>query len=665
MNKIKNIIKSRLQHKLVLVINLIVIGLILIASTFTILDRRKVLMDSMLEKQYIFGRFATDPLYSAYSRSFIYSNLPEEFRKTAGLYSVEQKPVPDSIFGQNRDILRYLIIHRNGNIIFDSIEFKKGYYPNNKAPREAPQSLVNIVNNLEPNMPYMRFVKLQGEEVLEITSPKLLPSGEHLYAVTYYVSLAEINNRIMLTSLVIVLFAAIFILVSSVISILVAKSIVKPIRQLEEVTQKMSEGDYDVKVKLNVTDEIGRFADTFNHMAGRIKEYSEHLEDMVEKRTVELNQANQELSKKNEIMLKELEMAKRVQQSIIPTDKTLPKTALLNFASDYSSMESIGGDLYDVIRVGRNGYGFLMADVSGHGVPAALITTMAKVSFNSNSNWGKTTGEICSHINKELYEFIGDLEHYLTAYYGIINLETGIFSYTNAGHHPAILYRANKNIIEKLDTDGFFIGAFNEVDYETKNIELDEGDIILLFTDGIVETRNNKGEFYGENKLEDYLIRNNDLPPKEFVDGLMKEVDLFCEGLPPHDDRAVLYVEFVSKVSPETPPEEAVQIGIGTVKKNKEELSQKNGHFKNLYNESVNHLKNEEYEKALELISKLLEMDPDNINVLNNLSICYYKQNRLKEAYDVLKKAISIDRNNEKVKKNLGIVNKKLKEAQN
>ncbi|MFW5799625.1 MAG: SpoIIE family protein phosphatase, partial [Spirochaetota bacterium] len=472
---------------------------------------------------------------------------------------------------------------------------------------------------------------------------------------------------------------------SILITFIVSSFISKPIHQIVEDVDHISAGNVDHKTSVNANNELKILEQSINLMVNnmkqyidkitdseeKIKEYNEHLEDMVEQRTSELNKVNKELKQINRAMLEELKMAQRVQESIIPNVKNLPHIGRLNYGSDYTAMENIGGDLYDVIRVGRNSCGLLMADVSGHGVPAALITTMAKVSFNSNSRWGLTTGEICNSINDELYDFIGDLEYYLTAYYGIIDLETGIFNYTNCGHHPAILYRKRTGEFIKLDTDGFFIGAFSKVEYETGEVQLEEGDRILLFTDGIIEARNENKEFYEYERLMKYLNDNSHLPTDVFVDNLIADVNEFCGDEPADDDRAVLYVEFVSKVhkGKSSGIDKSLKIDAKIEKEDKTsstkhtiegESKYNNKEFKELYNNSLDYLRNNKYEQALNVLIHLKDIKSDDIGVLNNLSICYYKLGRLEEASDILKYAMEIDENNEKIKKNKRIIDRKL-----
>jgi serine phosphatase RsbU (regulator of sigma subunit) len=422
--------------------------------------------------------------------------------------------------------------------------------------------------------------------------------------------------------------------------------------------------NFELRSPVESKDEIGNLSKSFNQMADTIQDYSRHLEAKVVKRTQQLNKANRELQMANRKMLEELMMARRVQQGIIPHAENLPHTKRLHYATDYTSLESIGGDLYDVINLSNHQCGLLIADVSGHGVPAALITAMVKVSFNNNSNSYTNTGDICYRINKELYELIGDLDYYLTAYYGVIDLETGIFKFTNAGHHPPILYRPSTEELINLDSYGSFIGAFEDVQFNTESIQLMEGDRILLYTDGIVETRNNKGEFY-EKHLADFIKKYSYLSPKEFVDKLIDEVEAFGEGKPLHDDRTVLYVEFISRMSEKTPLEKSLKIESRSKSEQLNDYELLDGEnttlkFKALYNKSIQHIKNDEYNKAIEIIKYLKGIKPDSVKLLNNLGICYYKSGKLQDAYQSFQEALSIDSQNTKLKKNLDIISKKL-----
>lgn len=291
-----------------------------------------------------------------------------------------------------------------------------------------------------------------------------------------------------------------------------------------------------------------------------LEEYNYKLNDKVNERTKQLSDLNKTLKQQNEEMLKQLDMARRVQESIIPKENTFPKRKELNFGSYYMAMDGIGGDIYDVIRTGRNGYAFLIGDVTGHGVPAALVTTMVKVSFNTYTHWNISTSEVCNKVNKDIYTLIRDLNYYLTAYYGMINLETGEFTYTNASHHPTILYRKKTKTIEKLDSDGFMIGAFENIDFGQEKVILDEGDRLLMFTDGLIEATNPEGDFYKYDRLINYINNNSELKPKDFVEGLIKDLKRFTQTKTPNDDIAILYIELAQKTpKPETVKELSIK----------------------------------------------------------------------------------------------------------
>lgn len=355
----------------------------------------------------------------------------------------------------------------------------------------------------------------------------------------------------------IITFVIILIITAYLIYIMV-NNMKKPINKIISGIKRLKEGDLDYVFEIKQDNELKELSDTLNNMTSQLKtsfekielqkneiiEYNRVLEIMVDNKTTEL-------LKKNEQMKKELSMARRVQLSLIPNSGNFPQRDELEFASKYLSMEEVGGDLYDVIRIGKNGYAFLMIDVSGHGVPAALITSMAKVLFHSYSGWNKNPSEVCRKINNEIYNFIGDLTYFITAFYCTINLETGRLEYTNGGHHPAIIYRKDTQKIEKLDTDGFIMGAFKNAIFETKSLTLNYGDRLLLFTDGLIETKNKVGESYQYKRLMNFIKNNSHLKPQKFVDRLINNLSGFSEGEEPQDDLAILYIEYKNPIPKE------------------------------------------------------------------------------------------------------------------
>ena len=266
------------------------------------------------------------------------------------------------------------------------------------------------------------------------------------------------------------------------------------------------------------------------------------IADKHDSKTHELARAYEELQRRNDEYRRELIVARRVQETFIPSAHDFPKRNELNFAGYYQAMADIGGDLYDVIRIGRNAYGFLIADVSGHGVPAALITALVKVAFRSQLVWGASPDLTCKNVNHELYEIIGEGERYVTAFLAILNLETGLLEYTNAGHHPGILLR-NGNL-QELNSEGHFLGIFPEPPYSKNMLKLEAGDSLVLYTDGIIEAKSYLDEEYGHNRFHEALQRNSSEEPQALIDAVMSDLDSFTMGAPAHDDRAMLVIRF-------------------------------------------------------------------------------------------------------------------------
>ncbi len=258
---------------------------------------------------------------------------------------------------------------------------------------------------------------------------------------------------------------------------------------------------------------------------------------------------NREISERKaaeDRLLRDLQLARKVQESIIPTHDRLPASKELSFGSFYLALESVGGDLYDALPVGDHRYAFLIADVSGHGVPAALLTTMAKAIFaKAVADHPDHPEEVCRAINRDMYSFIGDLRHYLTAYYCLLDVQSGKLEYCNAGHHPALLYRPGESGLRELDTENsFFIGVEPDFVFERGSISLKSGDRLLLFTDGMIEGRNHSGEIYGPERFEKFIIENGGLGAGGLVRALIEDLEGFLGGTTPEDDRAILCIDY-------------------------------------------------------------------------------------------------------------------------
>lgn len=253
-----------------------------------------------------------------------------------------------------------------------------------------------------------------------------------------------------------------------------------------------------------------------------------------------LKTMHDELYAKNLLIRKELDIAQKVQQFIIPKDFSFISYPAIN--GRYLPIEDIGGDFFDCYRLGDDA-GILIADVTGHGIPAAMVMTMSKLIFSVYAAQIDSPSVLLSRINNELRKLILD-NQYITAFYLIYDSEKRQLRFTNAGHARPLYFRRSSGKMLALDTDGLFVGIKEDTQYEEKTLSVQEGDRLFLYTDGITELKNSKREEFGEKRLAKYISDNVEADGGTFCDGLLTEIRSFSGSELPTDDIAFLDVKF-------------------------------------------------------------------------------------------------------------------------
>ena len=306
------------------------------------------------------------------------------------------------------------------------------------------------------------------------------------------------------------------------------KGITKPIIQLTEQTTAVARGDFSRgPIDIRSRDEIGELSASFNKMTLDLLRYIENLKKTTAER---------------ERMAKELEIGHQIQQNFLP--KAFPKLDGAHIFGESIPAQEVGGDFFDVFLLDPNHLGIVMADVSGKGVPAALFMALCRSVLRMTALRGHPPNQVLEHVNRFIAQD-NEACMFVTTFYGILDIQSRGLDYANGGHNSPIVYRQKDSRVEMLPrTGGTALGIIEDLQFEVARQELKQGDILFLYTDGIVEAPDQDNQEFGIDRLSEILIKNHTLLPEELGKLVTAEVNAHAQGLPKFDDVTFLTVKF-------------------------------------------------------------------------------------------------------------------------
>jgi len=235
----------------------------------------------------------------------------------------------------------------------------------------------------------------------------------------------------------------------------------------------------------------------------------------------------------------ELEIASDLQQQLLP--KSFPEAAHFQVAGWNLACHSIGGDCYDVQALPGGKHAFVVADVAGKGIPAALLASMIQGIVATATRLDMPPEDVAMHLNRYLYDRSG-IERYATVFLGWLDA-SGEFSYINAGHVPPLVRTASGQVYP-LASDSFPLGMFDFAEFHCSKVQLAPGDTVLIYTDGFTEAANPEGEFFGEARLRELLKG----PQAEDLSHLLAKIQAvvreFTRGASQSDDMTLLVLHY-------------------------------------------------------------------------------------------------------------------------
>jgi sigma-B regulation protein RsbU (phosphoserine phosphatase) len=261
-----------------------------------------------------------------------------------------------------------------------------------------------------------------------------------------------------------------------------------------------------------------------------------------EEKAYNLTKTNKQLKQYTAQIQADIGRAKLVQEKFLPNVENMPFKDRIDWASCFIPAVEVGGDYFDVIKTNENSIAILFSDVCGHGMAAAFITAIIKTTFHTWAKRGGLLEDLIRELNSNLYRLTPE-DSFSAVFATLYEPSTGRLDYINGGHHPEpwLVSGQKDNPICSLDkARNIILGIMEDIDITTSHEVLNQGDIVLLASDGVIENQNVDGENYGIEQFEKFLESRRDSSAEELVNSIIEEIELFAKDAEPGDDRTIL-----------------------------------------------------------------------------------------------------------------------------
>ncbi len=318
--------------------------------------------------------------------------------------------------------------------------------------------------------------------------------------------------------------------------LLVKWMVLNPVEKLSEFTTEITKtGNFSKQeIEIKTGDEIEALGQSFNYMMERLEDYIKDL-------TV--------VTAEKERIGAELNVATQIQSSMLPCIfPAFPDRDELDIYATMTPAKEVGGDFYDFFMVDERHVAIVIADVSGKGVPAALFMVIGKTLIKDHTQPGRNLGEVFTEVNNILCES-NDNGMFITAFEGVLDLVTGEFRYANAGHEMPFIYRKDGGYEAYKIRPGFVLAGMENIKYKEQKIQLNIGDKIFQYTDGVTEATDKDNQLYGMDRLHKVLNEKClDCNPEQTLKLVKEDIDAFVGDNDQFDDITMLCLEYKKKM---------------------------------------------------------------------------------------------------------------------
>lgn len=417
------------------------------------------------------------------------------------------------------------ITHPDGKLIMNETIFSQAEKDNNPQLREMGRKMIagetgfalTETENLGKCWIYYAPIPTNGWSIA-----LFFPQNELMASIT------SLTNRTLLLSA-----AGLCALV--IVILMLSRSITKPLKAMSTAAEIIGTGNFDAPVPtLETEDEIGRLACTLHYMQDELKEHIRRLtETTAVKQRIE----------------SELNIARDIQLSFLPKlFPPFPDNHHFDIYALIQSAKEVGGDLYDFQMLDDEHVCFVIGDVTGKGVPAALFMAVTKTLLKVTATKNLSPDLVLAAVNDDLSEG-NEKAMFVTTFIGILNIRTGEVVYSNGGHNTPLIIRADNTAAYMEPLEGVVVGAMNGMTFQKASVKLNPGDMIFLYTDGVTEATAPGNELYGEDRLLADLQGVSALPIKEIVHSVLGKLIEFSQG-DQADDITMLVIKYYGSEHP-------------------------------------------------------------------------------------------------------------------
>lgn len=318
----------------------------------------------------------------------------------------------------------------------------------------------------------------------------------------------------------ILIYTALFILIYQ----LLKKKVTCNLQQINEGLKAITQGNLDTVINVRAYKEFSDLSDDVNATVSSLKKYIREAEERIDR---------------------ELELAREIQNAALP--RVFPDRPDFDLYAGMHAAREVGGDFFDFYLLNQDTLVFVIADVSGKGIPAAMFMMQAKTLLKDITETGRPLDEVFSQVNSRLCQG-NDADMFLTAWQGKLNLTIGTLEFVNAGHNPPLLLRRDGQLEYLRSTPNFVLAGMEDTIYQTHTVEIQPGDRLYLYTDGVTEAENQQHELFGEARLKEALVQAGHAGTSEMLcHDVAQALHNFTGEAPQSDDITMLCIRYIEK----------------------------------------------------------------------------------------------------------------------